>query len=145
MSEPENHAAHNCVQSLFDTLIDVNEGYKELVKRAEPEVRDIIQDVADQHSRDLSEIEAVALKNGVAPDRSGTVMSEVHKTAVRLRDLFTDIDRHVLEAVGEGEENVVSAYDSAIKHLPASNDLHSVLVTQRRRLQGKIVALFEAA
>ena len=145
MSDHLNHAAHNNVQSLFDTLIDVCEGYEELINRADPSIKGLIKDVADQHAKDIAEIETVAKTSGMELDRSGTLMSEVHKAAVKMRDLFTDIDKDVLTAVGEGEKNVLSTYDSAIKELPDTHKLHGILHTQRQELRGKINALFEAA
>ena len=130
---------------LFDTLIDVNDGYDELIARAEPSVRGMLKDLSDQHKHDIAEIETTAKSSGIEVDRSGTLMGDVQKAVVRVRDWLTDIDANVLEAVAHGEENVVSSYNSAIKSLPSSHDLHTVLTDQRQNLRGKISALFHAA
>jgi uncharacterized protein (TIGR02284 family) len=130
---------------LFDTLIDVCDGYEVLIDRADPSIKTPIQDVADQHTKDIAEIETVAKTRGMELDRSGTLMSEVHKAAIKMRDLFSDIDQDVLTAVGEGEKSVLCLYDSAIKELPETHRLHGILNTQRQELRGKINALFEAA
>jgi len=145
MSETLNHSAQDRVQTLFDTLVDVCEGYEVLIDRAEPSIRTLIKDVADQHTKDIAEIETVARSNGTELDRSGTLMSEVHKAAVKMRDLFSDLDQDVLKAVGDGEKSVLSTYDSALEQVPDSHDLHGVLRTQRQELRGKVTALFEAA
>ncbi|MCI5111440.1 MAG: PA2169 family four-helix-bundle protein [Marivita sp.] len=144
MPSKTTHTAHNCVQSLFDTLIDISEGYTLLIERAEPSIRAFIRDLADQHTRDISVIDAQASAHGFELDRSGTVMSEVHKAAVKLRDLFSDLDRTALEAVAEGEENVVKRYDDAIKCLSPDDTLHTTLVEQRSALRSKIADIFEA-
>jgi len=145
MSETLNHSAQDRVQTLFDTLVDVCEGYEVLIDRAEPSIRTLIKDVADQHTKDIAEIETVARSNGTDLDRSGTLMSEVHKAAVKMRDLFSDLDQDVLKAVGDGEKSVLSTYDSALEQVPDSHDLHGVLRAQRQELRGKVTALFEAA
>lgn len=88
MPKSTNHKALNCVQSLFDTLIDISKGYRVLLERAEPSVLPFIKEIADQHTNDIVEIEHFASQTGFELDRSGTVMSEVHKAAVKLRDLF---------------------------------------------------------
>lgn len=144
MPNTTHHTIHNCVQSLFDTLIDISKGYAVLVERADPAVEGFIQDLADTHTRDIAEIEIAAKKQGVELDRSGTMMGEVHKAAVKVRDHISDIDSNALEAVADGEENVVKRYNSAIAETSEADELHNVLVTQRQELRGKIANIFEA-
>lgn len=140
-----NHATINCVQSLFDTLIDVSKGYQELVQRADASIQGLIQDLADQHARDIEEIEATARQSGIELDRSGTLMSDVQKAVVKFRDLVSRLGPNVLEAIADGEETVVKRYDSAVKDLPEDHDLRTVLTRQRHTLRGKIGDLFSAA
>lgn len=145
MSKTPSHAVHDAVQRLLDTLVDVREGYGVLIDRAEPSIKGLLRDVVDQHDKDISEIKETAHRDGLEPDTSGTLMSEVHKAVVRFRDLVSDLDRGVLEVVGDGESNVISTYDRTLDALPQSHDLHGVLMAQRQQLRGKISALFEAA
>lgn len=138
MSETTRHDLHNCVQSLFDTLIDIREGYEEFVERAHPSIRGSIQDLRSQHSEDIAEIERVASRQGLELDRAGTLMADVHKAVVRLRDMFTDLDGDSLEAVADGEETVVKRYDDAIKCMSPGDPLRETLQGQRDTLQSKI-------
>ena len=143
MPDTINHEIHNCVQSLFDTLIDISKGYDLLVERADEEVRAVVQELASQHAEDINEIEKTAHAQGIELDRSGTAMSQVHKAAVKLRDLFTDIDHDALKAVADGEENVIKRYDAVIKELNAENALCVVLTRQREQLHRKINQISE--
>ncbi len=145
MSNVSNHATYNCVQTLLDTLIDVEEGYAVLVERADPSIRPLIQKVAHQHADDITDIEQTAQSCGIELDHSGTVMGEIHKAAVKFRDFVSDIDRDVLTSVADGEENVVKMYGTAIKELPHTHKLHILLTHQREELRGKISDLFAAA
>ncbi|MCR9108871.1 DUF2383 domain-containing protein [Marivita sp. XM-24bin2] len=138
MSETARHDLHNCVQSLFDTLIDIREGYDEFVERAEPSIRGCIQDLRSQHDEDIAAIERVASKQGLELDRAGTLMANVHKAVVRIRDTFTDLDGDALNTVADGEETVVKRYDDAIKCLSPQDPLHDTLKGQRDTLQSKI-------
>lgn len=145
MSMKPPHAAHDAVQTLLDTLVDIGEGYDILIERAEPSITGLLRDVADQHARDISEIRQTTRNSGFEPDSSGTVMSQVHIAVVKFRDFVSDIDRGILESVADGESNVLQTYDAAINTLPQSHDLQGVLISQRQQLRGKISALFEAA
>lgn len=145
MSTITNHTFYNCVQSLFDTLIDVSEGYKLLLDRAAPNARPFIAEVAQQHETAIEKIDAIATANGMELDRSGTLMSEIHKVAVRLRDLVTDIDRDALDAIARGEENVIKRYDDAIECLSPDDDLHAELIAERDALRNSIEKISEAA
>ena len=144
MPKSTNHKALNCVQSLFDTLIDISKGYRVLLERAEPSVLPFIKEIADQHTNDIVEIEHFASQTGFELDRSGTVMSEVHKAAVKLRDLFSDIDSDALKAVTEGEENVVKRYEDAINCMTGDDPFRSALIAQRNTLRSKIAKISEA-
>lgn len=145
MTTATNHTQHNCVQSMFDTLIAINQGYDVMIERADTSVRRQLAALQNQHARDIAEIYSHASDAGFDLDRSGTIMGEVHKTAVKLRDLFRDIDRDALDAVVDGEENVLKRYDDAIKCLSPGDTLHNVLVAQRTSLRAKIEKLSEAA
>ena len=140
-----NHVSINCVQSLFDTLVDVSEGYEELVQRADTSIRGLIRDMADQHEKDIAEIDKTAKRCGIELDNSGTLMSDVQKVVVKFRDHVSKLGPNVLEAIAGGEETVVKRYDSAIKDLPEDHELHTVLTRQRQTLRSKIGDLFSAA
>lgn len=145
MSTTTNHTRHNCLQSLFDTLIGISQGYEAMIERAEPSVRAYVADFSQQHDRDIREIERIASEEGFELDHSGTVMGNVHKTAVKLRDLFSDIDKGAMQAVADGEENVVKRYDDAIKSLSPEDTLHTILTEQRNALRSWIATLPETA
>lgn len=144
MPNTTNHTLYNCVQSLFDTLIDISEGYDLLLERSDPTARPYIADLATQHKTAVEKIDAIASAQGFELDRSGTLMSEVHKVAVKLRDMFSDIDRDALEAIAKGEENVIKRYDDAIECLSPTDELHDELIAQRDALRTAIVKIFEA-
>lgn len=145
MPTATNHEAHNCIQSLFDTLIDIGEGYDVLLERAEPAARASIKILATLHRTAIDKIDALAAEQGFELDHSGTLMSEVHKAAVKLRDLFSDIDRNALEAIVDGEENVIKRYDDAIRCLSPDNPLHRELIAQRDALRIEMTKIFEVS
>lgn len=115
-----------------------------MLERADPTARPYIADLATQHKTAVEKIDAIASAQGFELDRSGTLMSEVHKVAVKLRDMFSDIDRDALEAIAKGEENVIKRYDDAIECLSQTDELHDELIAQRDALRTAIVKIFEA-
>ena len=138
MDRFENPAKQDALQTVVDHLVDVSEGYDTLLKRADAPVRDHVRAVADLHAIHLVELRSALRDAGTKPDMSGTIMGTVHKTVVTLRDTFGELDEDVLAAVERGEDQVVSAYDSAIDTVSSQHGLRGVLIKQRNALSDQI-------
>lgn len=144
MPTTSSHTLQNRVHALLDRLVDIGDGYDLIIEHAPASIRDLVAKIAEQHSKDIAEIEHLASERDIALDRDCADLLEGDRIATRLRDVFADTDQSTLNAIVIGEEIVVKRYDEAIACLAADDDMHGILMTQRDELRNKVARIFEA-
>ena len=139
-----SHTLQDRVQALLDRLVDIAHGYDLIVDRAPASIRRLVAEIAEQHLRDIEELDRLASDRDIPLDRDCTDMIAGDQIAARLRDVFADDDRNTLDAIVIGEEIVVKRYDEVIACLAPDDDLHGVLLGHRDGLRQKVAQIFEA-
>ncbi len=139
-----SHTLQDRVHALLDRLVDIGDGYDLIIEHAPASIRDLVAKIAEQHTKDIAEIETLASERDIALDRDCADLLEGDRIATRLQDVFADNDRNTLNAIVIGEEIVVKRYDDAIACLTPDDDLHGVLLGQRDELRNKVAQIFEA-
>jgi uncharacterized protein (TIGR02284 family) len=127
----------NALKSLHTTLVDLINGYEEAVANATT-MAPVYRDMLAFHSRQRLELEGVIGTAGGHVDQSGSMMSTVQKTVVNIRAAVTGIDENALPSFIRGEQQIVSAYNDAIKNAPTAR---LILQKQRQALLQKIAEL----
>ena len=144
MPTTSSHTLQDRVQALRGRLVDIGHGYDLIVDHAPASIRSRVAEIAEQHLRDIEEIDRLASGPDMPLDRACTDMIEGDRIASRLRDVFADDDHNALDAIVIGEEIVVKRYDEAISCLTPDDDLYDVLLGQRDALRQKVAQIFEA-
>ncbi|KNG95602.1 DUF2383 domain-containing protein [Pseudaestuariivita atlantica] len=103
--------------------VDAKAGFDVMVDRAKPGFKPVATRFRDFHAEQARAIAAL-LPEGARKD--GSFMSTVNRTVVRLRDIFDELDEHVMKHIRSGEEWVHTAYLDAIELAPP--DARAVLV-----------------
>ncbi|MGR3513515.1 MAG: DUF2383 domain-containing protein [Paracoccaceae bacterium] len=138
------YAEHTVVGGLSElatTLSDVIRGYEEMEKRAEAELLPAVQALKARHESDAAEILELLEETGGRPENTGSMMGVVHEAVATARDWFGGLDGSALDAIIDGEENVLEQYKSALPHVHAQPEIHDVVVRQRDALESEIETL----
>jgi len=136
--QPVNHLKEsNLAIRAIDTLHDIHTatndvltGYREMEKRAQPEIQTVIRRLSDMHQRHASEQEAELVHLRAAAKADASLQGTVNKVVVILRDWVSDLDRDVLPAVRQGEEALRDEYKKALEE-PQLLEFPSVVAVLR--------------
>ena len=111
---------------------DVLKGYREMEKRAQPDIQAVIRRLTDMHQRHAAEQESelVRLRDGRRDDSS--LQGTLNKVVVILRDWLSHLDPEVLPAMRQGEESLLGEYDKALKD-PEVQEQPSVLALHKKQ------------
>jgi uncharacterized protein (TIGR02284 family) len=118
---------------LHATVVDAINGHEAFLERAEADLRPMLEEFKDVHSRHDRELAGHMARHGQEPDAEGSFLSLVHESMARLRDWFGDVDKDIVPQIVDGERRVLEAYNHALEHgQPA--DVNELLVRQRDEL-----------
>jgi len=126
------------LKKLHTVLIDSRNGYEEALRDANgggltPLFRDMIA-LRDRHHH---EIDACLRSAGATPDESGSFLSAVHRTILKIRSVMNGLDESVLPGLIDGEERILSYYEDVLKHAPPpalGSTLNAQSVTLREQI-----------
>lgn len=129
------------LSDLATTLVDVTRGYKEMEDRAEPDLLPTIKSLKDRHERDAAEVLSLLEKTGGRPEDTGSVMGAVHEAVATARDWFGGLDGSAIDAIVDGEEQVLEQYRDALAQTHGTPEIHDVMVRQKNELSQEVDAL----
>lgn len=129
------------LKSLHTALIDSREGYKEALADAEGKgLAPLFREFIELRTRHHAELDSLLRASGAVPDESGSFMSTVHRTIMKVRSLFGGLDESVLPGMIDGEKRIVGYYEDVEKAGPPA-EAAAVLSAQRRTIQDKIAQM----
>ena len=129
------------LKKLHTSLVDNEKGYLEAAKDAEtPSLKAFFTEMSELKERNHSDLHAALTKLGEKPDKSGSFMSTVHKTVVKVRAATTGL-QSALPSFVMGEEEVVGQYDVAIKDCTSDPATLALLNSQKENLVAKIAVM----
>lgn len=107
-------------KNLIETLEDGKKGFSDAAdKLNESERSDFapkFREIAEQRARFSAELEKMAAAYGDDVDEDGSTLAAVHRGWMALKDALSGSDPDgVLDAVEQGEDHAISAYDEALK------------------------------
>lgn len=124
--------------SLHTALVDSRNGYQEALDDAEGKgLSGLFREMIEIRERDAEELARVLSSLGHMADRDGSFMSAVHRTVIKVRSLFTDLDESILPGLIDGEERILGYYEEAAAAATGTPHLDAV-ERQRQRLRLKI-------
>ena len=133
------------LKALHTALVDNTKGYVEAAKDAEPSTVGLFKDMVALHGRDHEEIHAALVASGEKPDDSGSFVSIVRETVVKVRSAVTGLGTNSLSAFASGEEMLLNKYDDAIEEAGNETGRLSMLQRQKKVLAAKIELMKAAA
>ena len=122
-------------------VLDVIQGYEELVDRAEPDLKPLAQRMLALHRAHHHELHLILEERGHPPDDRGSFMSLVQENVIRVRSWFDDMDREIIPRIREGEEQLTELYDAAIEAGPAGDRDRARLEAQRDAIAREVEAM----
>ena len=126
------------LMSLHTALVDSRNGYQEALEDATGRgLVGLFREMIDMRERDAAQLAVVLSSLGQAADGDGSFMSTVHRTVIKIRSLFTELDESILPGLIDGEERILGYYREAID-AAAGRPYLGVLEQQRQRLRQKI-------
>lgn len=143
MTMIDSTAATAALQDVHTATNDVLEGYREMARRAQPDVRPVIDRLVALHQRHAGEQAALLAPRSGAEVGDTSLQGTVNKAVVIVRGWFTDIDRGTLPAVRKGEQSLRETYERALRDgdVPADHAAATLLRTQLADLEREIAAL----
>ena len=119
-------------------VLDVIQGYDELIARAEPELEPVARRMAALHRAHHESLHMALEARGHPPDDDGSFMGIVQENVIRIRSWVDDLDEGVVPRIRKGEEQLMVLYDEAIEVAPAGDRDRSILEEQRSELAREV-------
>lgn len=136
-----NPKAVDTISKLHTRTVDALKGFETMVEKAEPEFRPVVLQFRDLHSRQAAQMAQILTTMGGKVDVDGSIMATVNRTVVSMRALFDEIDDDVMDAIRNGEEKILEAFDAALAEdqphqaqralMDMREDLHALLTATR--------------
>ena len=124
--------------SLHTALVDSRNGYQEALEDAEGKgLTGLFREMIAIRERDAEELASILTSLGHMPDRDGSFMSTVHRTVIKVRSLFTDLDESILPGLIDGEERILGYYDEA-SAAANGKPYRASIELQRQHLRSKL-------
>ena len=130
--------AAESLKKLHTDLVDNRNGYEEAVKDAEPPLKAFFAEMAALKEKDHAELHGALSRLGEKPEEDGSFMSTVHKTVISVRAAVTGLGTNALSSFVMGEEQIVDAYDTALKDFASDPEIVATLTRQKATLLTKI-------
>ena len=129
----------DALKTLHTRLIDSHDGYEKAKEdAASSSHKQLFDEMADRRSRNHAQVHQFLVAKGVEPDEGGSFLASAHRTLVDLRSVFSKGDDAVLAEVVRGEENLLEAYDEAIKVCGGNDPEYAFLTEQYTELKSKV-------
>lgn len=133
--------AADSLKKLHTDLVDNRNGYEEAVKDAEPPLKAFFAEMVALKEKDHAELHGALSRLGEKPDEDGSFMSTVHKTVISVRAAVTGLGTNALSSFVMGEEQIVDAYDTALKDFASDPEIVATLTRQKATLLTKIAQM----
>jgi uncharacterized protein (TIGR02284 family) len=133
--------AADSLKKLHTDLVDNRNGYEEAVKDAEPPLKDFFSEMVALKEKDHAELHGALSRLGEKPDEDGSFMSTVHKTVISVRAAVTGLGANALSSFVMGEEQILDAYDAALKDCASDPEIVATLTRQKATLLTKIAQM----
>ncbi|MGJ4889441.1 ferritin-like domain-containing protein [Bradyrhizobium sp. HKCCYLR20261] len=138
--------AADSLKTLHTSLVDARNGYQEAADDAEtPALKALFAEMIALKERDHAELHDALRRMGETPDESGSFMSTVHQTVIRVRAAVTGLGTNALSSFVSGEEQILGQYDDALKDCAGDAATAATLRRQRETLQAKIAEMKQLA
>jgi uncharacterized protein (TIGR02284 family) len=133
--------AADSLKKLHTDLVDSRNGYREAVKDAEPPLKALFSEMLALKEKDHAELHGALGRLGEKPNEDGSFMSTLHKTVISVRAAVTGLGTNALSAFVSGEEQIVDAYDAALKDCASDQAIVATLAQQKATLLTKIAQM----
>ncbi|MGJ4950269.1 ferritin-like domain-containing protein [Bradyrhizobium sp. HKCCYLS20291] len=138
--------AADSLKTLHTALVDARNGYQEAQADADtPALKALFAEMIALKERDHAELHDALRRMGETPDESGSFMSTVHQTVIRVRAAVTGLGTNALSSFASGEEQILSQYDEALKDCVGDAATTAMLTRQRGTLQAKVAQMKQLA
>ena len=133
--------AADSLKKLHTDLVDNRNGYEEAVKDAELPLKAFFAEMVALKEKDHAELHGALTRLGEKPDEDGSFMSTVHKTVISVRAAVSGLGTNALSSFVMGEEQIVDAYDTALKDFASDPEIVATLTRQKATLLTKIAQM----
>ena len=133
---PQGGEEAACLVDLHIRLVDTLSGYDKVIEKAEPEFLGVAEAFRSLHQSHCDRVAVLLAGLGEEGRDEGSMIGTVNRAAVEIRSWFDDIGHNVMDALVDGEEQVLAAFRTAIEASP-SPERRGVL----QQMQGELEAL----
>jgi uncharacterized protein (TIGR02284 family) len=127
------------LSSLHTALVDARNGYQEALADADGKgLTSVFTKMIALHTSSENDIANRLRALGQEANDSGSFMSTVHRTVMRVRSLFGGLDSSILPGLIDGEKRILGYYDEAIVAASPATDEHAILTRHRAELENAI-------
>ena len=129
--------AERALQTLVTRVVDVKNGFDQVVDKAEEDFKPIAQEFCALHAAHLDKLRDALAEYGFDVDDGGSFMSKVNETVVAGRASVDDIDKDIMAQIRSGEQHVLNAFEDA-QNKVGDDPLRARLGAMRDELRGLI-------
>lgn len=134
------------VVSLLNDLItknyDAEKGYKEAAEKVEhTSLKSYFEHQAKNRYDFGHELKAVIAKYGGEPEKGTSVVGDLHRTWIAIRDAFTSGDKAIYDECIRGEEAFSKEYEDMLTDENLPNDVRDLIRKQKDSVDKALASL----
>jgi uncharacterized protein (TIGR02284 family) len=104
------------LKSLHTQLVDSLEGYQAALEELkDPKVSALVSGMVTMRSSHHRQLDRCLHAMGEQPDESGSFMSNVHRTIIKIRSVFTGVDENIIPGLIDGDSRILEQYRETIR------------------------------
>ena len=127
------------LQTLLTRLIDSRQGYEEVIGEIDNDwLREKAQHFLDRRMKNAEQIRSYLADVGEEPEDDGSLLANMHRHFVGLREALGQGDEALMAETVRGEKMLLEAYDDAIAAETGDDPEYDFLVDQYDELRNDI-------
>jgi uncharacterized protein (TIGR02284 family) len=128
----ENEKVVSLLNDLLTKNYDAEKGYKEAAEKIEHTSLKSYFDNQSKNRYDFGhQIKTLISKYGGEPDKGTSVVGDLHRTWISIRDAFTNGDKAIYEEAIRGEEAFSAEYEETLNDEILPQDVRDLVRTQK--------------
>ena len=138
----ENDKVVSLLNDLLTKNYDAEKGYKEVAEKIEHTSLKSYFDAQAQNRYDFGhQIKALISKYGGEPHKGTSIVGDLHRTWIAIRDAFTDGDNAIYAEAIRGEEAFSAEYGDMLTKEVLPQDVKDMVQTQKNSVDKALASL----
>ncbi len=138
----ENDKVVSVLNDLLTKNYDAEKGYKEAAEKIEhTSLRAYFEHQAENRYSFGHQIKTLIAKYGGEPDKGTSIVGDLHRTWIAIRDAFSNGDQAIYDECIRGEEAFSEEYGEVLNHEILPQDVKDMVQAQKNSVDKALASL----